>query len=70
MLNSLAKGVTVVTTGGLIGTVANVGPNVIELKLNEETKVKVRRSAITEIYVEAAPEANKATPEKDKLTVG
>ena len=47
MLNSLKKGDRVVTSGGIYGTVQGVEPDVIYLKIAENVKVKVARSAIT-----------------------
>jgi preprotein translocase subunit YajC len=49
MVEAMKKGDKVVTQGGLIGVVVNVGPTVVDIKLNEETKVKVLKSAVTEI---------------------
>lgn len=61
MMNALKKGDRIATTGGLIATVVNVAPDVVEVKLNEETKVKIRRSAVTEILT---PEAEAAGASK------
>jgi preprotein translocase subunit YajC len=47
MLNSLKKGDRVVTSGGIYGTVQGVEPDVIYLKIADNVKVKVARSAIT-----------------------
>ena len=47
MLNSLKKGDRVVTSGGIYGTVQGVEPEVVYLKISENVKVKVARSAIT-----------------------
>ena len=47
MLNSLKKGDRVVTSGGIYGTVQGVEPEVVYLKIAENVKVKVARSAIT-----------------------
>ena len=62
MLAELKKGDKIVTNGGLIATVVNVGPTVLEVKLNEETKVKIQRSAVAEILKDNpgadAPPAN------------
>lgn len=49
MLNSLKKGDRVVTTGGIYGTVQGVEAEVIYLKIAENVKVKVARSAISGI---------------------
>ncbi len=47
MLNSLKKGDRVVTSGGIYGTVQGVEPDVVYVKIAENVKVKVARSAIT-----------------------
>ncbi|HYS52250.1 MAG TPA: preprotein translocase subunit YajC [Thermoanaerobaculia bacterium] len=47
MLNSLKKGDRVVTSGGIYGTVQGVEPEVVYLKISDNVKVKVARSAIT-----------------------
>ena len=47
MLNSLKKGDRVVTQGGIYGTVQGVEPEVVYLKIAENVKVKVARTAIT-----------------------
>jgi preprotein translocase subunit YajC len=47
MLSSLKKGDRVVTQGGIYGTVQGVEAEVVYLKIAENVKVKVSRSAIT-----------------------
>ena len=47
MLGSLKKGDRVVTTGGIYGTIQGVEAEVVYLKIAENVKVKVARSAIT-----------------------
>ena len=46
MLGSLKPGARVVTTGGLYGTVSQVGENSFKLKISDNVKVEVARSAI------------------------
>jgi preprotein translocase subunit YajC len=50
MLDAIKKGDKVVTQGGIIATVVSIGQTTMEVKINDETKVKVLRSAITEVY--------------------
>ncbi len=52
MMNTLKKGDRIVTQGGFLATVVNVGPDFLEVKLNEETKVKIQRSAVAEVVAE------------------
>jgi preprotein translocase subunit YajC len=47
MLSALKKGDRVITQGGIYGTVQGVEPEVVYLKIAENVKVKVARSAIT-----------------------
>lgn len=49
MLGSLKKGDRVVTSGGIYGTIQGVEADVVYLKIAENVKVKVSRSAITGI---------------------
>ena len=49
MLSSLKKGDRVVTTGGIYGTVQGVEADVVYLRIADNVKVKVARSAITSI---------------------
>ena len=47
MLSTLKKGDQVLTTGGIYGTVQGVEPDAVYLKIAENVKVKVARSAIS-----------------------
>jgi preprotein translocase subunit YajC len=49
MLSTLKKGDRVLTTGGIYGTVQGVEPDAVYLKIAENVKVKVARSAISGI---------------------
>jgi preprotein translocase subunit YajC len=49
MVEALAKGDEVVTNGGLLGRIANVGENFVELELGEGMKVRVQRQAIANL---------------------
>ena len=56
MLSSLKKGDRVLTSGGIYGTVQGVEAEVVYLKIAENVKVKVARSAITGITTGDAAE--------------
>lgn len=56
MIGSLKKGDRVVTRGGLIGTIVNTSPGILDIKLNEDTKVKIQQDAISGLYVEKPQE--------------
>lgn len=47
MLGSLKKGDRVLTTGGIYGTIQGVEADVVYLKIAENVKVKVARSAVS-----------------------
>ena len=49
MLSALKKGDRVVTQGGIYGTVQGVEAEVVYLKIAENVKVKMARSAITSL---------------------
>jgi len=49
MVEALVKGDEVVTSGGLLGRITNVGDNFVELELGEGMKVKVQRQAISNL---------------------
>lgn len=47
MLSALKKGDRVLTTGGIYGTIQGVEPDAVYLRIAENVKVKVARSAIS-----------------------
>ena len=49
MLNALAKGDSVVTTGGMCGTVAALAENTVTLRVNDDVKIDFVRSAIAQV---------------------
>ncbi|HEY0139296.1 MAG TPA: preprotein translocase subunit YajC [Thermoanaerobaculia bacterium] len=49
MLGSLKKGDAVITTGGIYGTIQGVETDHVYLKIAENVKVKVARSAVSSI---------------------
>ena len=56
MLSALKKGDRVVTSGGIYGTIQGVEAEVVYLKIAENVKVKVQRSAITGVVSGEATE--------------
>ena len=56
MLKNLKKNDEVVTSGGLIGTVVNVKPESITLRIADNVRVEVERSAITRVLKSKAGE--------------
>ena len=49
MIEALAKGDEVVTSGGLLGRISKVGDNFIELDISEGVTVKVQRHAVANL---------------------
>ena len=55
MLAAVRRGDTVVTQGGLIGKVAKVGEDVLEVDLSKDTRVNVVKSMIISVRSKSEP---------------
>lgn len=56
MLGALAKGNRVITNGGLIGTIVKFeGDNVVIIEIAQGVKVRVAKSAISEVTTDKVP---------------
>jgi len=64
MLKHLKKNDEVVTSGGLFGTVVNVKPESITLRVADNVRVEVERSAIARLIRSSGPESEPVTSEK------
>jgi preprotein translocase subunit YajC len=61
MVDSLAKGNRVITQGGLIGTIIKIDEkDVVVIEIAQGVRVKIAKSAITEITSEAAGASDSA----------
>jgi preprotein translocase subunit YajC len=49
LLGSLSKGDEIVTNGGILGKVINLGDNFIEMKVSEGSTLKVQKHAIASV---------------------
>ena len=49
MLNSLQKGIRVITIGGIYGTITQLNDNIVKLKIAEKVEIEVSRSSIGSI---------------------
>ncbi|HMT93766.1 preprotein translocase subunit YajC [uncultured Thiothrix sp.] len=49
MLEALSKGDEVVTGGGLLGKVANIGDNFIQVEIADNVQIKVQKQAIASV---------------------
>lgn len=52
MLESLKRGDRVITTGGIHGTILNVKDDVVTIKIDDNVKVDVSKSAVTAVVGE------------------
>ena len=64
MVKNLKKHDEVVTSGGLFGTVVNVRPESITLKIDENVRVEVEPSAIARLVKQKAPGGEAVVMEK------
>lgn len=53
LMDSLTKGDRVVTSGGIYGTVIGVKEGIVVLKIAEEVKIEVAKSAVTAVIDKA-----------------
>jgi len=63
MLAALRRGDTIVTQGGLIGKIAKVEDNEIQLDIADDTRVTIIKSMVLSVHV-------KGTPAKDTSVKG
>ncbi len=52
MLSQLKKGDNVLLSSGIYGTIVNIKDNVVEVKISENTKINVLKSAVSQIINE------------------
>lgn len=56
MLESLAKNDEVVTSGGIHGTIVNIQNDVITLRVDDNTRIKIQKSAISRLKKDRSEE--------------
>ncbi|MDM8560607.1 preprotein translocase subunit YajC [Candidatus Parabeggiatoa sp. HSG14] len=49
MVESLAKGDEIITNGGLLGRITNIGDNFVVLEIDSNTHVKVQRQSVATV---------------------
>ncbi|WP_353573147.1 preprotein translocase subunit YajC [Candidatus Albibeggiatoa sp. nov. BB20] len=49
MVTSLQKGDEIVTNGGLLGRIIDIGENFIQIQIAQNTEVKIQRQAVSSI---------------------
>ena len=59
MLAGLKKGDNVITTGGIYGTITNIKPESVELKIDENTKIQLLKSAVAQV-ISQTPETKES----------
>ncbi|MBI3320795.1 MAG: preprotein translocase subunit YajC [Candidatus Omnitrophica bacterium] len=64
MIKSLKKNDEVVTSGGLYGTVVNVKPETLTLRIDDTVRVEVESSAIVRLVKPKAQGSGSTTPER------
>jgi preprotein translocase subunit YajC len=57
MINALKNGDKVITSGGLYGTIVGIDGDSIQLRIADQVKVKVLRSAVTGLQPEGKEES-------------
>ncbi len=69
MIAALRRGDTIVTSGGIIGKVAKVEDQELQVEIAEGVKIKILRSTVSEVRGKgegAAPSAKAKDKDKDK----
>jgi len=59
MIDALKKGDKVLTQGGLYGTVSGVKEGILEVKLNEDVKVSISKTAVSKLVTDEQKEIQK-----------
>jgi preprotein translocase subunit YajC len=49
MVDSLSKGDEVITQGGMLGKIAEIGDNFVEIEASDNVRIKVQRQAIASV---------------------
>jgi preprotein translocase subunit YajC len=57
MINALKNGDKVITTGGLYGTIVGIENDAIQLRIADQVKVKILRSAVTGLQPDGKEES-------------
>ena len=53
MLRNLKNGDKVITNGGIYGTIVGLEDDAVQLRIADQVKIKIARSAITALQVES-----------------
>ena len=64
MLKNVKKYDEVVTTGGIFGSIVNLKPDTVTLRVDENVRIEVERSAIARVVKSSSTEAEPAATER------
>ena len=64
LLKNLKKYDEVVTTGGIFGSVVNLKPDTVTLRVDENVRIEVERSAVARVVKSSGTEAEPAAAER------
>ena len=53
MLEALKKGDRILTSGGVLGTIAAIQKNIVTIQISENVRIKVRKEFISELITDA-----------------
>ena len=67
MISALKKGDKVVTIGGIHGTVTNTKENTVFIRVDDNTKIEINRSAVSTVISDKADKNEEAPAEEKKL---
>lgn len=57
MMDQLKNGDRVVTSGGMLGTVAGIKPDVVVLRVADNVKIEVQKSAVSKVLAKKGDQA-------------
>jgi preprotein translocase subunit YajC len=57
MINSLKNGDKVITNGGILGTIVGIEGETVQLRIADQVKVKILRSAVTGLQPDSKEES-------------
>ncbi|MBU0952020.1 MAG: preprotein translocase subunit YajC [Elusimicrobia bacterium] len=58
MIAALKKGDKVVTAGGIYGTVTGIKIDIVELKIDDNAKIQLKKSAISQVIADNKPDSS------------
>ncbi len=60
LLKALEKGTKIVTSGGIVGTVAGVKNDVVSLKISDNVKINLLKSNVAALYQQSIAKSEKS----------